>query len=141
MTGHALPRIARAPDFTLDGLHVLIVDDNADARFILSSLVAQAGARVTDVASANAADSVLNHVLPDVLVTDLAMPRRDGMWLVRRVRARDRRKGGGLPVLAITARDDIYTDTQALSAGFDALLIKPVPARELIATILRAAKA
>jgi CheY-like chemotaxis protein len=121
----------------LDGVHMLVVDDNADARIIYKQILLYAGASVLVVNSATAAVKSLRHVRPDAVLSDLSMPRRDGLWLIDWIRKRDTRRGGHLPVIAVTARDDLYMPTTAERMGFDAYLTKPVPPRELFRTIAR----
>jgi len=128
------------PFIRLDGVHVLAVDDNADARTIYKQILLYAGASVLVVSSATAAVKSLRHVRPDVVLSDLSMPRRDGLWLIDWIRKRDAKRGGHLPVVAVTARDDLYLPTSAERVGFDAYLTKPVPPRELFRTIARLAQ-
>src|SRR5262245_28075343 len=104
---------AREPFARLDGVFVLAVDDNEDARKICESMHRHAGATVRTVGSALAATRTLRHISPDVVLTDLSMPRNDGLWLVDWIRERDARRGDHLPVVAITARDDLYDNATA----------------------------
>ncbi len=127
------------PFIRLDGIHVLVVDDNVDARTIYKQILLYAGASVIVVGSATAAVRSLRHVRPDVVISDLSMPRKDGLWLIDWIRKRDAKRGGHLPVIAVTARDDLYLSTTAERVGFDAYLTKPVPPRELFRTIARLA--
>ena len=121
----------------LDGIHVLVVDDDGDARVICEAMLRYAGATVRVVASALAAIRTLRHLRPDVVITDLSMPRNDGLWLTDWIRDRDSRRRGHLPVVAITARDDLYDFTTARRHGLDAYLRKPVPFRTLCSTVAR----
>jgi CheY-like chemotaxis protein len=121
----------------LAGLHVLVVDDDGDARAIYRILLEHAGALVTTAASARAALRVLRHVRPDVIVADLAMPKQNGNWLIRQLRALQSRKGGDIPALAVTAYDVTYGETESLRSGFQEYLVKPVGIRELAETIER----
>jgi CheY-like chemotaxis protein len=121
----------------LDGINVLVVDDNADARTIFKHLLAYAGASVLVAASATAAVRTLRHVHPDVVLSDLSMPRRDGLWLLGWVRKREACRGDHLPVIAVTARDDLYHEGAPEVQGFDAYLRKPVPSRQLYAIIAK----
>ncbi len=123
------------PFARLDGLFLFIVDDNEDARKIGESMLRHAGATVRTVGSALATTRLLRHVRPDVVLTDLSMPRNDGLWLIDWIRGRESGRGGRLPVIAITARDDLYDNTTALRRGVDAYLRKPVPFRTLCATV------
>jgi hypothetical protein len=129
------------PFTRLDGVHVLVVDDNVDARTIYKQILLYAGASVLVVGSATAAVRSLRHVRPDVVISDLSMPRRDGLWLIDWIRKRDGKRGGHLPVIAVTARDDLYLSTTAERVGFDVYLTKPVPPRELFRAIARLAQA
>ena len=123
------------PFTRLDGVHVLVVDDNVDARTIYKQILVYAGASVLVTGSAMGAVRALRHLRPDVVISDLSMPRKDGLWLIRWIRRRDARRGGHLPVIAVTARDDLYLSTTAAHEGFDAYLTKPVPPRELFRVI------
>ena len=123
------------PFARLDGIHVLVIDDDEDARTICDAMLRYAGATVRVVGSALAAVRTLRHVRPDVVLTDLSMPRNDGLWLVDWIRERDHRRGDHLPVIAITARDDLYDVATAQRHGLDGYLTKPVPFRTLCATI------
>ena len=126
----AMPAPAAAP---LAGLNVLVVDDNRDARTIFTMVLRQAGAVVTSANSASAATRRLRHLHPDVIITDLSMPRHDGLWLLQWIRTRDAAKNRYTPVMAVTAHDDRY-DTGDLR--FDSCLVKPVPWNELLRGIL-----
>jgi CheY-like chemotaxis protein len=125
------------PFIRLDGIHILVVDDNFDAREIYKHVLAYAGAAVLTRNSATAAVTTLRHIRPDVVITDLSMPRRDGFWLLRWIRKRDARRQSHLPVIAVTARDDLYLPSTAEREGFDVYLVKPVQPRELFRTITR----
>ncbi len=128
------------PFTRLDGVHLLVVDDNVDARTIYKQILLYAGASVLVVGSATVAVRALRHVRPDVVISDLSMPRRDGLWLIDWIRKRDVKRGGHLPVIAVTARDDLYLSTTAERVGFDVYLTKPVPPRELFRSISRLAR-
>ena len=121
----------------LHGVHILVVDDNADARVIFKSILTYAGAAVLVASSAAAAVRALRHVHPTVVLTDLSMPKRDGVWLVRWIRTRDAKRGVRLPVIAVSARDDVYEEAKVLMEGFDDYLVKPVAPPELFAAIVR----
>ena len=128
------------PYIRLEGVHLLVVDDNIDAREIYKQILTYAGASVIAVGSAMSAVKTLRHVRPDVVVTDLSMPRRDGLWLIDWIRKRDAKRGEHLPVIAVTARDDLYLATTAERVGFDVYLTKPVPPREMFRSIGRLAR-
>jgi CheY-like chemotaxis protein len=125
-----MPAPAPAP---LHGLSILVVDDNADARVIFTMMLRQAGAAVSTVSSAPAATRRLKHLRPDVVITDLSMPKRDGLWLLKWIRDRDEKHKQYTPVIAVTAHEDRY---DLADLRFDACHVKPVPWRELLRTIL-----
>jgi CheY-like chemotaxis protein len=123
----------------LVGLHVLVVDDNRDARVIYKSLLVHGGAYVSAVASAAAAARALKQIRPDVILTDLSMPGHDGLWLARWLRRRERKTGIHIPIVAITARDDIYDRDSTMTTGLEDWLVKPVSHRDLIRVVSRLA--
>jgi CheY-like chemotaxis protein len=123
----------------LGGLHLLVVDDNRDARVIYKTLLTHCGAYVSAVASAAAAARALKQIRPDVILTDLSMPGHDGLWLARWIRRREMKTGIHVPVVAITARDDIYERDSMLEMGLDDWLVKPVSHRDLIRVVVRLA--
>ena len=123
----------------LDGLRVLVVDDEADARRVLGMVLEEVGAIVTAVSSAHEAMEVLAEARPDVLVSDLGMPDQDGFDLIRQVRARGY-TAKDLPAVALSAfvhRDDARL---ALSAGFQIHVPKPVEPQQLTSVIARLAR-
>lgn len=119
----------RFPSDALVGVHVLVVDDDADSREIVQTVLRYCGALVTLAASAPDALRLLSRVTPDVLVTDIAMPERDGYWLLHQVRALP--WGRDLPVVAVTGHADRHRPERTLDAGFQAHLRKPIDPWEL----------
>jgi CheY-like chemotaxis protein len=118
----------------LAGIHALVIDDDEDARTVLDGVLSYHGALVTAVDSAEGALSVLDRVTPDVILSDIAMPQRDGIWLLNQVRERQRATGRYIPVIAVTA-----SHWGAHRARFDDYLIKPVNLDRLCSCILRLA--
>ena len=115
----------RAPrPCNLGGLHVLIVDDNADFREVLASTFDYYGALVTRAPSPRAALAILRRTRVDVIVSDLSMPGEDGVSFIRRLRALPDREGGATPAVALTGLED-SNEEQVLAAGFQAYLRKP----------------
>ena len=125
------------PNGPLTGLHVLVVDDNRDARLIYKSLLGHCGAYVTPVASAAAAARALKQVRPDIILTDLSMPGHDGLWLARWLRRREMKTGVHVPTVAITARDDIYERDSRAEDEVNDCHMKTVPHRDLVRIITR----
>ena len=119
----------------LSGLHLLVVDDNRDARVIYKTILGHCGALVTAVSSASAAARALKQIQPDVILTDLSMPGHDGLWLARWLRRREMKTGVHIPTVAITARDDIYERDSMTEVGLDDWLVKPVSHRDLIRVV------
>jgi signal transduction histidine kinase/DNA-binding response OmpR family regulator len=131
--GAAAPRQPSPP--RLDGVRVLLVEDETDARDVLTVVLREAGALVTAVGTASEAIEALARNVPDILVSDIAMPGEDGFALIARVRALPRERGGAVPAVALTAYAGTETRAQTLGAGFEAHVGKPVRPEDLIAAI------
>lgn len=116
----------------LDGLRVLVVDDEADARDILTKVLAQYGAQVITAATAREALATMREFQPNVLVSDIGMPEEDGYSLIRQVRALQVKQGGQIPAVALTAYAGAEDQKQALSAGFQLHVPKPVNPYKLV---------
>lgn len=122
----------------LDGLRVLVVDDEADARDLIAAVLESHGIGVKTVASAAAALEELERFHPDVLVSDIRMPNGDGYSLIRQIRTWEAEQGGHIPAAAITAYLEEDRE-KALSAGFEAHLHKLAQPTELIAMVAQLA--
>ena len=125
---------------SLEGVHVLVVDNEQDARNLVTAILERCGATVTAVASAAAALTQIRANRPDVLLSDIAMPSEDGYSLIRKVRRLDR-PDAPLPAVALTAYASASDRAEALLAGFQAHLRKPVEAAELTAVVASLARA
>src|SRR5213078_1415712 len=134
------PELAVAPSSALDGVRVLIVDDQADTREVLSVLLAGAGAEVRTSASAAEALATLARWQPDVLLADIAMPGEDGYALLSAVRSLAPTRGGEIPALALTAYAHPEDRERALSAGFHDYVPKPFEPPSLVTAIARLAR-
>lgn len=119
------------PSDALAGVHVLIIDDDGEARELIRTVLRYCGALVSVAASAGEGLETLQRVLPDVIVCDIAMPQHDGYWFVSSVRKLSPEHGGGLPVIAITAHGATHGPDRTLPAGFQAHIRKPVDPWEL----------
>jgi CheY-like chemotaxis protein len=120
---------------SLSGIAVLFVDDNVDAREIVSSYLRYSGAIVQVAASAEDALDTYRRMTPDIVITDLSMPGRDGTWLLKQIRKASR--GFAVPVIALTAFGGRYDRGLMLEQGFDDYLTKPVAAEHLCKTVAR----
>ncbi|MFN6570252.1 response regulator [Dendronalium sp. ChiSLP03b] len=120
------------PPLPLAGLNILVVDDDDDSRFYITTVLEADGANVTAVASAVAALEVLADWQPDVFICDIAMPGEDGYTLIRKIRALKADRGGQVPAVALTAYADSEDRIRALEAGFQTHVPKPVDPGELV---------
>ena len=120
---------------SLTGVNVLVVDDEADVRELLTTILHLAGAETTAVASAADALVMLQQRRVDVLVSDLGMPGEDGYALIRKVRELHPQQGGTIPAIAVTAAARAEDRVRALSAGFQFHIVKPIDPAELTAAI------
>ncbi|HEY0084235.1 MAG TPA: ATP-binding protein, partial [Pyrinomonadaceae bacterium] len=113
-------------DGSLAAVRVLVVEDQADVRELLSALLRQYGAVVTTCASAVEAVSAFRRERADVVISDIGMPGEDGYWLIREVRALGAHLGGDVPAVALTAYASEADRERALGAGFQAHVSKPI---------------
>ena len=116
----------------LEGFRIVLVDDDPDARDLLTTVLVQRSAEVFAAESASEAFALLQRELPDVLISDIAMPEEDGYTLVRRVRALPEDQGGRTPSIAVTAYAGRADRNRALEAGFDAHYAKPIDIDALV---------
>ncbi|HEY0458536.1 MAG TPA: ATP-binding protein [Pyrinomonadaceae bacterium] len=119
----------------LNGIKVLTVDDDPDARFLLTTVLEQCGVDVKSCESTAEAISNIDEFEPDVLVSDIGMPGEDGYELIKRVRESENGKGKRLPAIALTAFARVEDRLKALSAGYNMHVPKPVEPAELIVVI------
>jgi signal transduction histidine kinase/ActR/RegA family two-component response regulator len=140
-----LPRVLAAviddpTQVDLQGVKVLVVDDEPDARALVERLLCDCHASVVTAASADEALQVLVQESPQVLVSDIGMPGTDGYALARRIRALDS-AAASIPAIALTAYVRSEDRAMALEAGFQCHLTKPVEAVELVRLVQRLARA
>jgi PAS domain S-box-containing protein len=130
------PRLGFSDSPVLEGLSILVVDDDPDARELLGAILEHRSARVTKAASAAQAYETLEWLKPDVIISDIGMPGEDGYSLLRNVRLREARdRLGWTPAIALTAHARAEDRMRALSAGYQAHVAKPVEPAELVAVI------
>jgi len=122
----------------LEGITVLVVEDESDMRSMIQLVLEQQGARVMAAASANEALTLLERA-PDILLSDIRLPDVDGYELIRRIRQRQDTTAA-IPAVALTAFARAEDRTRALRAGFQGHLAKPFEQAELVATLASFAK-
>ena len=131
----AAPASQETPD--LAGVHVLVVDDQADARALLQTMLEAAGARVDTAASADEARLLIATRRPHLVVSDIGMPREDGYSLIRSIRQADEAAGRErLPSIAVTAYASQDDRLRALGSGYDRHVTKPVDPAALLQAIV-----
>ena len=119
----------------LDGLKVLVVDDEADTRELLRVGVGQCGAEVVTAGSAREALEAIAEERPELLISDIGMPGEDGYELISKVRALPAAGGGRIPAIALTAYARTEDRLRALRAGYQSHIAKPVELAELVAVM------
>ncbi|HVF57463.1 MAG TPA: PAS domain S-box protein [Pyrinomonadaceae bacterium] len=119
----------------LDGLKILAVDDEADARELLKAVLTHCGAEVLAVGSAREALEELQRFRPDVLISDIGMPEEDGYELIRRIRELPAEHGGTVPAVALTAYARAEDRLRVLREGYQMHVPKPVELAELVAVV------
>lgn len=123
----------------LDGIDVLVVDDDADSLELVREALGQAGASVRAVRSAKEAMEAIAASVPGIFISDIAMPDEDGYSLIRRIRALPEAAGGRVRAAALTAFAFPEDKEQAHRAGFDDFLAKPIAPWELVEAVARLA--
>lgn len=129
---------ALADELNLHDVQVLIVDDDTDTRELCAFMLQQCGAKVTTAATVKAALSLLAQSLPEVLISDIAMPDTDGYSFMQQVRSLE--QCHQIPAIALTAYAAEEDHERTLAAGFQLHLAKPVEPEELaqaVASLLR----
>jgi signal transduction histidine kinase/ActR/RegA family two-component response regulator len=124
---------------SLDGLRVLLVDDELETREIISTVVQRTGAEVKSCTCAREALNELVDWRPDVILSDIAMPDEDGYSFINRVRALPQNEGGNTPAAALTAYAREEDRRQALAAGYQMHIAKPIGAGQLVTMIAKLA--
>lgn len=120
---------------SLQGVRVLVIDDDSDARELVTFVLEQEGALVMTADSAAGGLLALAQFHPDILLSDIGMPEMDGYQLIQKVRALPPDQGGLTPAIALTAYAGEYDQRQALKAGFQKHLAKPVEPDRVVRVI------
>jgi CheY-like chemotaxis protein len=123
------------PSSDLNGIQVLVVDDEPDSREFVAFVLEQAGAKVLTATTAAEALTMLIRSEPNVLLSDIGMPDMDGYMLMQHVRALPPEQGGQVLAIALTAYAGDFNQQQALRAGFQRHVSKPIEPERLIQVI------
>ena len=123
------------PKAFLDGVQVLVVEDNNDTRDLVKMILQQSGAQVTDVASVAEAMEFLERSSCHLMVSDIGMPEEDGYQLIRKVRDFEQQQGRKIPAIALTAYTRAEERIKALTAGFQLHVSKPVEPTKLLTAV------
>jgi CheY-like chemotaxis protein len=119
----------------LDGLRILVVDDETDALDLIGVELAQHGAKVTGVGNAADALTALEQSEFDLLISDIGMPNTDGYDLIRQIRKQEEGGNQKIPAVALTAYARVQDRMQAVMAGFSTHIAKPVEVNELVTVV------
>jgi CheY-like chemotaxis protein len=124
----------------LSGLRVLLVEDEADSRELLNLVLDACGARITTASSAAEALETIKRERFDVVISDIGMPEEDGFSLIGKIRELSNEEGGDVLAIALTAYARAEDRVQALRAGFQMHVAKPVEPGELLAVVVNLAE-
>lgn len=128
-------RRSRQGSIRLDGVHVLLVEDDDDSRKLLGTMLKRYGARVSSTKSAAEALHVFVDDLPDILISDIGMPDEDGYEFIRKLRELPPEKGGRVAAIALTGYASRKDRERALAAGYNQHMAKPIEQADMIAAI------
>ena len=128
-------RRSRSGVIRLDGIHVLLVEDDDDSRKLLGTMLKHYGAKVTSTKSAAKALEVFENEVPDVIISDIGMPDQDGYELIRKLRALPVEKGGNIPAIALTGYASRKDRERALNSGYNQHMAKPIEQADVISAI------
>ena len=115
----------------------MLVEDDVDARHLIHRLLELRGAQVTSTASAAEALTAFKTSIPDVLVSDIAMPDEDGYSLLRKVRSLPQEHGGQTPAIALSGYASAKDKADTFAAGYQAHLAKPLEPANLVTAIVK----
>ncbi|HEY9675529.1 MAG TPA: response regulator [Waterburya sp.] len=119
----------------LNGLQVLVVDNDPDSRYLLTLIFEEYGVETISVKSTGEALEILKQAKPDLLISEICLPNEDGYSLMHKVKALETQGQVQIPAIALTVHTRESDRTHALSAGFEAHLPKPFDIDELIETV------
>jgi len=132
--------VVAVPGVALQGIRLLLVDDERDTLDLFAHLLARTGAEIETATSVAEAMARFDRRPPDVLIADVEMPEEDGYALIRRVRSLDPARGAAVPAVAVTAYGRVEDRVRLLAAGYNMHVPKPVEPAELVAVIAALAR-
>jgi CheY-like chemotaxis protein len=121
----------------LDNTRILVVDDDADTRDLLKTVLQQAGAEVVPAESVDAAVELFRHSPPHVIVSDIRLRSSDGFELMKAIRENNKEYRGYTPAVAITGFSSPGDKERAIAAGFNSYVVKPFDPDEMVQTIAK----
>lgn len=132
------PTLDQSPvkESDLSGIHILVVDDQTDSQEFIAFVLEQHGAIVTAVASGTDALQAIAQCNPNMIISDIGMPEMDGYMLLRQIRALGLEQGGQIPAIALTAYAGELDQQQAIAAGFQRHVTKPIDPEVLVAIVV-----
>ncbi|MEA5495843.1 ATP-binding response regulator [Limnoraphis robusta] len=122
---------------SLQDVKIMVVEDQADARELIRLILEQQGAQVIEASSSKQALEIIKESIPDVLISDIGMPDEDGYSFLKKVRSLPQDQGGNIPALALTAYTKEEDRQQAIAAGFQMHLGKPLDITELVQAVFQ----
>lgn len=132
-----LEQIPQSQSPSLNGLRVLVVDDNDDCLCIVTFILSDYQAQTKTATSVDEAIEVIEEWKPDIVISDIGMPGKDGYSLVSDIRNKEASMGGFLPAVALTSYAYPEDIREAIDAGFQELIRKPFEPDELVAVVAR----
>ncbi|MEH2013772.1 PAS domain-containing hybrid sensor histidine kinase/response regulator [Nostoc sp.] len=132
------PTLKQSPvkESDLSGIHILVVDDETDSREFIAFVLKQHGAIVTAVASGTDALQAFTQSISNIIISDIGMPEMDGYMLIRQIRALPPQQGGQIPAIALTAYAAEVDQQEAIAAGFQRHVAKPIDPEVLVAIVV-----
>ena len=118
------------PPSNLNGINILVVDDEVDSLQLIAFILEQEGAKITTATSASAALESITKSIPDLIISDIGMPEMDGYELIQRIRASEKSKS--IPAIALTAYANETDEQKAITAGFQKHVSKPIDTNTVI---------
>jgi len=128
-------RLTPENPLSVAGVRALLVEDEADARELITAMLVQGGVEVRTACSAAAALAAFDEWRPDILISDIGMPGEDGYMLMKKWRERESARGLHIPAIALTAYARPEDRQRALSVGYESHVPKPVAPEELLAVV------